>query len=155
LSADLVGGPAARQQPASITAPKPKPNYRQAALSGLKWGLIVAIPLGLLGGVCMWIMFWDNVGTSGAVSGFEFGALVGFMIGSIWGVTSTLELAPGIAAIYGTGIGGAEMLVNYGIEAAAVSVPDHGAHMYALMGCGAGAVAGWASMMLKEYHDER
>ncbi|HRK36265.1 MAG TPA: hypothetical protein PLJ47_16835 [Candidatus Hydrogenedentes bacterium] len=154
LSADFLGpAPVRAASPPAAPAKRlrSRQEYGKASLSGLIWGAILAVPMGLLGLGTLWAVFQNEITNAILFSGFEFGALVGFMIGSIWGFSNTLELSPGVAALYGLVIGGSLMLINHFAEWLFIAEPDHAAYQYALMGCAAGAVAGWACMMLREF----
>lgn len=151
----------ALQAPVSTAAPavpRPQPlskdRYWRAAKKALIWGLIDGAIMAVVLGTLMHLLFSDSSSYSPLISGLDFGSLVGFMIGSIWGLTSALELDMGKAAIAGAVLGAAETLHHHFTEWILFAEPDMPAYLIGLMGCGAGAVAGICSVFLREFREQ-
>lgn len=155
LMGDILAAPvasAARQKPP--LAPPTRPSWIAAALAALLWGWAgAAILAAVMGSVMHFALGSDGGGYTALLSGINFGALLGFVIGSIWGVVSLFGFELGKASLTGAVMGGAETLFHYFAEWLLVAQPDVRAYLFGMMGCMAGAVAGACSVLLREYRN--
>lgn len=153
LAGDILAAPAARPvAPARPPAPA-KIDYRKLVITSLLWGWACAAVLGVLAGILMHVIIGDTGDHTALKSGLNFGGMLGFLVGSIWGVVSTLELELGVAALVGCVLGAVDTTLHYFGESYLIAPPDVAAYLYTIMGAVAGALAGAFSVALQNYRD--
>lgn len=155
LMGDILAVPAASAvlQKPPLARP-PRPRWTAAALRGLLWGWAGAAILAMVMGAIMHFGFSAGDGSYTAlISGMNFGALLGFVIGSIWGVVSLFEFELGRASLTGAVLGGVETLFHYFAEWLLIAQPDVRAYLFGMMGSMAGAVVGACAVILREYRN--
>ena len=153
LAGDILAAPAAKPvAPAKPPAPA-KIDYKKLVIRALLSGWVCAAVLGVVAGVLMHLIIGDTGDHTALKSGLNFGGMLGFLMGSIWGVTSTLELELGMAALVGCVLGAIDTTVHYFGESYLIAPPDVAAYLYTIMGAVAGALAGAFSVVLRNYRD--
>lgn len=146
---------ATRPKPA-IPAKPPAPakiDYKKVVIAALLWGWACAAVLGVVAGVLMHFIIGDQGDHTALKSGLNFGGMLGFLVGSIWGVTSTLELELAMAALVGCVLGAFDTTIHYFGESYLIAPPDVAAYLYTIMGAVAGALAGAFGVVLRNYRD--
>ncbi|MCC6153545.1 MAG: hypothetical protein IT367_07280 [Candidatus Hydrogenedentes bacterium] len=152
LADDFLAAPPKPSAPATPPAPA-KIDYKKVVIAALLWGWVCAAALGVIAGVLMHFIIGDQGDHTALKSGLNFGGMLGFLVGSIWGVTSTLELELGIAALVGCVLGAIDTTLHYFGESYLIAPPDVAAYLYTIMGAVAGALAGAFSVVLRNYRD--
>lgn len=154
LMDDILGAPAAPPpSPQAKPIEKPRVNYGRVVMAAFLWGWAGGLVLGLGLGIVLHLLFGMQGNFAAFMGGVNFGGMTGFLLGSIWGVVSTLELDLGKAALAGAVLGAADATVHCLGESLLIAPPDFPPYMYSIVGCAAGAVAGAASAILREYRE--
>ncbi|NUM53595.1 MAG: hypothetical protein HUU46_08130 [Candidatus Hydrogenedentes bacterium] len=154
LMNDILGAP-----PPPRAAPQQKPvekkpiPYGKVIVTALLWGWACAAALGLALGAVMQFFVGGGPGSASFIAGLNSGGMLGFLIGSVYGAVTVLNLEMGKAAIVGLFIGAADTTIHYFGESILLAEPDFAAYLYTLMGCGAGAAAGALSVVLRNYRE--
>ncbi len=142
-----------------VSHPKPEPESKSAivkktVLSAFLWGCAG----GVAGSVILGLLTMAVFGTAGphqartaVFGGAEFGLLLGFLLGSMWGLVTALELSMGRAAAVGAPVGLVLSVAHHLLEASLVAPPDNPVYITGLMGIGAGAFVGLVSAWFKDY----
>lgn len=154
LAGDILATPSARPIAPSKPPTPAKIDYRKVVITALLSGWVCAVVLGAVAGVLMHLIIGDQGDHTALKSGLNFGGMLGFLAGSIWGVTSTLELELGMAALAGCVLGAIDTTFHYFGESYLIAPPDVAAYLYTIMGAIAGALAGAFSVVLRNYRDD-
>jgi hypothetical protein len=151
---DILGTP---PPPRSTAQPKPAEKagipYVAVATSALLWGWGCAAILALVVGALLHAIIGGTGNHSAFKTGLNFGGMLGFLLGSIWGITSALELELAKAALVGAAIGAADTTIHYFGESILIAAPDIRVYLYSMIGCGAGAAAGVFSVVLRNFRE--
>ena len=151
---DILGAPPSARpsnNPAQVSrAPIP---YARVIRTTLIWGWGAAAVLGLVFGGLLHALLDDAGSYVSLKSGLNFGAMVGFLIGSVWAVSSVLELEIAMAPVVGALLGAADTTIHYFGESILMTPPDYAFQWYSLIGAGAGAVAGAFSAIWRDYRE--
>lgn len=154
LMNDILGTP---PPPRSTAQPKPAEKagipYVAVATSALLWGWGCAAILALVVGALLHAIIGGTGNHSAFKTGLNFGGMLGFLLGSIWGITSALELELAKAALVGAAIGAADTTIHYFGESILIAAPDIRVYLYSMIGCGAGAAAGVFSVVLRNFRE--
>ena len=156
LTADLLGP--APSKPKLVAPPPAEPlglRLRKAAISSFLWGLASAAVFAVIVGVAMQLAVSEPGEYNGLESGLDFGSLVGFMLGSIWGAVKSLDLNIVSAAGVGALLGVFECLHHHFTEWLLIAPPDIATYLIAVMGLGAGAITGACCSLLREFQVNR
>ena len=157
LNEDIMGSRAAPEpakQPLKSGETRGQ-RIKRAAIMSFLWGLGGAAVFAVIGGICMHLLFEDEGKYNQLVGGMDFGSLVGFMLGSIWGAVKALNPGLAMGAVIGAVLGISESLHHHFTEWILIAPPDIGTHMIAIMGFGAGAITGACCTLLHEFREER
>ncbi|MCC6795563.1 MAG: hypothetical protein IT366_10625 [Candidatus Hydrogenedentes bacterium] len=153
LAGDILAAPV-RQSVAPAKPPAPsKIDYKRLVIRALLSGWACAAVLGVVAGVLMHLIIGDQGDHTALKSGLNFGGMLGFLVGSIWAVTSTLELGLGMAALVGCVLGAVDTTLHYFGESYLIAPPDVATYVYTFMGAIAGSLAGAFSVVLRNYRE--
>lgn len=157
LSDELFGGPLGK--PASPPA-KVQPTRRtwiplrtmlDAASASVFWGVAGGLTGGLVITVLSYPLFEDTETIRGAA---DFGILMGFLLGSVWGAMASLRPEIPQAGLIGGAIGLVETLAHHFGEWILIAEPDTPAYIFGIMGFAAGGVSAITAVGYLEYRDD-
>jgi hypothetical protein len=157
LSDELFGGKLEKAAPVS-SKPQSKPQSAvpvrvilDAVRASVLWGVLGGLAGGVVTAAITLPLFEDATTIRGAT---DFGVLMGFLLGSVWGAMASLRPESLQAGLIGGGIGLVETLVHHFGEWLLVAEPDTPAYLFGIMGFAAGAVTAVAAAWYLGYRDE-
>ena len=146
---------------AAQAAPQSKADFircqlKSAVLGSFLWGSAGAIAGGLVIALIS-MAITQGAGQmqmrAAAFGGAEFGAVAGFLLGSVWGMVSGFDMSfaagAGIAALFGLVLSVSHHLV----ETTLIAPPDEPIYLTGIVGLSAGAFVGFVSVWFKEYRE--
>jgi hypothetical protein len=132
-------------------------QLRSGVLSAFLWGSAGAVAGGVIVALISIAIVHGSDATqvrAAVYGGAEFGMLAGFLLGSVWGLVSSLDLSYAV----GTGIAATLGLVfsvsHHLVETALIAPPNEPVYMTGIVGIGAGAFIGCVSVWYKDYRED-
>jgi hypothetical protein len=132
-------------------------QLKSGILSAFLWGSAGAVAGGVIVALISVAIVQGSDATqmrSAVFGGAEFGMFAGFLLGSVWGLVSGLDLSYAV----GTGIAATLGLVfsvsHHLVETALIAPPNEPVYMTGIVGIGAGAFIGCVSVWYKDYREE-
>lgn len=157
LSDELFGGslgkpasPPAKVQPTRRTW-IPLRAMLDAAGASVLWGVAGGLAGGLVITLLAYPLFDDTETIRGAA---DFGILMGFLLGSVWGAMASLRPEMPQAGLIGGAIGLVETLAHHFGEWILIAEPDTPAYIFGIMGFAAGGVTAITAVGYLEYRGD-
>lgn len=130
-------------------------DIKAASLSAFLWGSAGAIAGALTIGLIALVLSAgvDNVGKRAVILGCaEFGLLIGFLLGSTWGMVKSLDLSYAMGAAVAAPAGLILATIHHLVEVSLVAASDYPFYMSGVMGLAGGAFVGVVAVWFKEFH---
>lgn len=141
--------------PPAVHAAIHSADIKAASLSAFLWGSAGAISGAIVVGLLA-ALFAGGVSGTGAraviLGCAEFGLLLGFLLGSTWGMVKTLDLSYAMGAAVAAPAGLILATIHHLVEVSLVAVSDYPFYMSGIMGMAGGAFVGIVAVWFKEYH---
>lgn len=120
----------------------------------LIWGTLTGLVCALGLGIVMHLAV-DGDDYSALKSGAITGLVLGIILGSTWGAARKEYVGTLGDVLIGMLVGGVWSTLHYLYELKFISPPDDSIYIFMVIGVICGAVAGFLSVMLKQYIDNR